>query len=112
MEKITCLSETRWDNGNLKKAEILYDNNVLVVKDFFNTGSIWQFTTYNEKEIRHGMHAIFSPSGIPKVEEFYDKGIIVFQKTYNPHGQQLTLDNYQAGVLIRRTILMVGIIEF
>lgn len=112
MDEYTLISETCWENGNPKRKKVRYNNGVIVVKDYYDTGTIWQFTTLNPNEEMHGIHSIFYPSGKPQIEEYYKEGKIVYQKTFNQFGQQLTLDNYQDGELFRRIILLLGIIDF
>ncbi|MCX6159554.1 MAG: hypothetical protein NTY74_16355 [Ignavibacteriae bacterium] len=112
MEKETCIAESYWQNGKLKKEEIINKDDILTIRDYTDEGLIWQEITYDEDYEKHGEHILYYQSGQIKFLGLYEHGLPHFQKIYNQKGQMLTEDIYVDGELKKRIITMLGIIEF
>ena len=112
MDKSIRIAKYHWDDGIIKREEFLTEDNLLIVKDYNSVGTLWQETTLDEDNEKHGLHRLYYPTGKIKLEEEFDHGKPISQKTFSENGQQLTQDDYEEGEIKRRIILMIGIIEF
>jgi len=106
------INEWYWENGCLQKQEFSLDDGISVEKNYFDDGSLWRLTTFNKDGLRHGLHCLYFTNGKIKLEEEYENGYLIYQKTYNQSGMLLVQDKYENRRLKRRAITMVAIIDF
>ena len=112
MNKDDCIAESHWDNGNLQLEEILTADNFLTLKNYNRDGKLWKETRVDPDYEKHGIQRLYFENGFLKIEESYEHGELLYQKTFNRYGQPLTIDLFENGILKKKIVLMIGILEF
>lgn len=112
MEKELCVAESFWENGKIKKKEILVAGDNLIERHYNSDGEIWKEVNYDNDYEKHGDFILFYFSGTVKLQETYIHRVIQRQITYDQDGQILTEDDFIDGRLKRRVVRRVGEIEF